>query len=279
MGGPLGSNGVSASRTRVKAGALVALLFASPVVLMVLGSFRRPGVPPPDGLVLIPASPRSRNYIDATSLVPLLHQIVNSLSVVAVAVPVTVLVASLAGFAIVTSAPRTRRALVAVSVLAMIVPVSALWVPRTVILDQLGLTDHTLTVAAPALMATTPLYVLLFALALSRLPRSLFEAAEVEGLSPLRTWWRVAVPLSRPTAFAVGVLAFVAHWSNVVEPLLWLSREHAWTAALGLRSLASLEPSQYPLMLAAAVIVTAPAVFLFVLAQRAFFDDTLGAAR
>jgi multiple sugar transport system permease protein len=246
---------------------------------MVLGSFRRPDLPPPDGLELIPASPRPRNYADATTLVPLLHQIVNSLSVVAVAVPVTVLVASLAGFAIVTSAPRTRRVLVTLSVLAMFVPVSSLWVPRTVILDQLGLTDHTLTVAAPALMATTPLFVLLFALALSRLPRSLFEAAEVEGLSPLRTWRRVAVPLSWPTAFAVGVLAFVAHWSNLVEPLLWLSRERSWTAALGLRSLTSLEPSQYPLMLAAAVMVTAPAVFLFVLAQRAFFDRTLGAAR
>ena len=265
------------SRTRVTAGIVVALLFASPLVLMVLGSFRRSGLPPLDGLELLPDVARPRNYVDATTVVPLVRQLVNSLTVVAVAVPVTVLVASLAGFAIVTAAPRTRHALVALSVLAMIVPVSALWVPRTVLLDQLGLTDRTLTVAAPALMATTPLYVLLFALALSRLPRSLFEAARVEGLSPLRTWQRVAVPLSWPTAFAVGVLAFVAHWSNVVEPILWLSREDSWTAALGLRSLASLEPTFYPLLLAAAVMVTAPAVFLFALAQRAFFDRTLGA--
>jgi multiple sugar transport system permease protein len=266
---------VSASRARVLAGAVVALLFVSPLVLMVLGSFRRPGLPPQGGLAL--GAPRPDNYPDATTVIPLLQQLVNSLSVVAVAVPVTVLLASLGGFAIVTSAPRTRRTLVTLSVLAMVVPISALWVPRTVILDQLGLTDHTLTVAAPALMATTPLYVLLFALALSRLPRSLFETAQVEGLSPLRTWRRVAVPLSWPTAFAVGVLAFVAHWSNVVEPVLWLSHERSWTAALGLRSLASLEPSSYPLMLAAAVMVTAPAVFLFALAQRAFFDRTLSA--
>jgi multiple sugar transport system permease protein len=256
--------------------AVVALVFVSPLVLMVLGSFRRTGLPPPDGLELLPDRPQARNYEDATIVVPLLRQLVNSLSVVAVAVPVTVLLASLAGFAIVTASPGTRRVLVGVSVLSMLVPVSALWVPRTVLLDQLGLTDRTLTVAAPALMATTPLYVLLFALALSRVPRSLFEAARVEGLSPWRTWWRVAVPLSWPTAFAVGVLAFVAHWSNVVEPILWLSREDSWTAALGLRSLAALEPTFYPLLLAAAVMVTAPAVLLFALAQRAFFDRTLG---
>ncbi len=256
---------------------VVGLLFVSPLVLMVLGSFRRPGLPPPDGFAVLPDDPTLRNYADATTTVPLLRQLANSLAVVAVAVPVTVVLASLAGFAIVTAAPSTRRLLVVVSVVAMIVPASALWVPRTVILDQLGLTDRTLTVAAPALMATTPLYVLLFALAMSRLPRSLFEAARVEGLSPWRTWRRVAVPLSWPTAFAVGVLAYVAHWSNVVEPILWLSHEPTWTAALGLRSLAALEPTFYPLMLAAAVIVTAPAAFLFALAQRAFFDRTLGA--
>ncbi len=251
-------------------------MFLSPLVLMVLGSLREPGLPPPDGLELLPDQPRGRNYVDATTVVPLVRQLVNSLAVVAVAVPVTVLVASLAGFAVVTAARGTRRFLVGVSVLAMLVPVSALWVPRTILIDQLGLIDRTLTVASTALMATTPLYVLLFALALSRLPRSLFEAARVEGLSPWRTWLRVAVPLSWPTAFAVGVLAFVSHWSNVVEPVLWLSRERSWTAALGLRSLAALEPTFYPLLLAAAVIVTAPAVFLFALAQRAFFDRTLG---
>jgi len=264
------------SRTRVAVAAVLGLLFVSPLVLMVLGSFRRPGLPPPDGLELLTDEPRLRNYDDVATVIPLWRQLGNSLLVVAVAVPVTVLLASLAGFAIVTAAPRTRRFLVGVSVVAMLVPVSALWVPRTVILDQLGLTDRTLTVAAPALMATTPLYVLLFALALSRLPRSLFEAARVEGLSPWRTWLRVAVPLSWPTAFAVGVLAFVTHWSNVVEPVLWLSNERSWTAALGLRSLAALEPTFYPLLLAAAVVVTAPAILLFALAQRAFFDRTLG---
>jgi multiple sugar transport system permease protein len=73
------------------------------------------------------------------------------------------------------------------------------------------------------------------------------------------------------------VLAFVAHWSNVVEPILWLSREQSWTASLGLRSLASVDPSYFPLLLAAAVMVTAPAVFLFALGQRALFDRTLAA--
>lgn len=268
---------MTVARSRVAACAVVGFLFASPLVLMVTGSFRRPGLPPPDGFEVLPDVARPRNYVDATVVVPLVQQLLNSLLVVAVAVPVTVLLASLAGFAVVTSSARTRSLLLGACVVAMLVPASALWVPRTVVLDRLGLTDRTLTVAAPALMATTPLYVLLFALALSRLPRSLFEAARVEGLSAWRTWARVAVPLSWPTAFAIGVLAFVTHWSNVVEPVLWLSRESSWTAALGLRSLASLEPTFYPLLLAAAVIVTAPAVVLFALAQRTFFDRTLGA--
>jgi multiple sugar transport system permease protein len=251
-------------------------VFVTPLVLMVLGSLRRPGLPPPDGLEVLPRVARWQNYEDATTIVPLLRQLANSVAVVAVAVPLTVLIASLAGYAIVAATPAARRRLLGVTLAALLVPASALWVPRTVLIDQLGLTDHTLSAALPALMATTPFYVLLFALSYARIPRSILESARVEGLTPLRTWAHVAFPLARPTAFAVAVLAFVFHWSNVVEPILWLSREQTWTAALGLRTLAALEPTFYPLLLAAAVMVTAPAVLAFVLAQRAFFRKTLG---
>ncbi|MGH3356159.1 MAG: carbohydrate ABC transporter permease, partial [Nocardioidaceae bacterium] len=217
------------------------------------------------------------NYLDVASIVPLAQQLLNSLTIVVVAVPVTVLVASGAAFAIVAGHPLVRRWLLAVSLVALMVPASALWVPRVVLYELLGLTDHTLVAAVPALMATTPFFVLLLALAYSRIPRSLFEAAAVEGLSPLRTWRTVVLPVTWPATCAVGVLAYVFHWSNLVEPLLLIAQEERWPVSLGLRTLASFEPTFYPLLLAASVIVTLPAVAAFVLVQRAFFNRTLGA--
>jgi multiple sugar transport system permease protein len=124
-------------------------------------------------------------------------------------------------------------------------------------------------------MGTTPFYVLLFALVYSRLPRSLFEAAAVDGLTPLQTWWRVAFPLARPATFAIAVLAFVWHWSNFFDPLIYLSTEERFTLPLGMRALATLEPRLFPLTLAGALIATIPPVLAFVIAQKAFFRRTL----
>jgi multiple sugar transport system permease protein len=71
------------------------------------------------------------------------------------------------------------------------------------------------------------------------------------------------------------VLAFIAHWSNLVDPLLYLNDTDLYTVPLGLRALQTLEPQNFPLLLAAAVMATLPAIAAFLAAQRAFFDETL----
>lgn len=264
-------------RTRAAAVVVLCAVLGAPLLLMLLGALRRPGLPPPDGFDVWPEQPRWANFDDAATIVPIGRQLLNSLLIVSVAVPVTVLLASLAGYAAVAAGRRGRAVVVGVSVAALLVPASALWVPRVVLLDLLGLTDRTVVVAFPALMATSPFLVLLFALAYARVPRALFEAAAVEGLSPLRTWRTIAVPLARPAAFAVAMLAFVFHWSNVVEPTLLLAEEEKWPLSLGVRSLAALEPTLYPLFLAGAFLATVPAVLVFLLAQRALFTGAVGA--
>lgn len=264
-------------RTAVRALAVLLMsgLFLMPLAFMVLGSLRSPGLPPAQGFELVPAYRTSSNYRAVFAFVPLWTFMRNSLIVVAFAVPLTVLVASWAGFAIARTEPRTQRRLVILSILALMVPVSSLLIPRFVMFRFLGLLDTLWPLVAPALMATTPFYVLLFALVYSRVPKSLYEAAEVDGMSPLAVWWRVAFPLGKPATFAVSLLAFVWHWANFYDPLLYLSSTKRFTLPLGLRSLGTLEPTLYPVLLAGSLMATAPAVVAFLAAQRAFFTKTL----
>jgi multiple sugar transport system permease protein len=260
---------------RAIAGGFVAIVFIMPLAFMVLASLRFPGLPPPDGFELIPDNPTFSNYDFIFLIVPLAKQIRNSLLVVSVAVPVTVLVASMAGFAIVHATPKVRRLLILLTVGAMMVPVSALWVPRFILFKWAGFTDGLFPLMAPALMGTAPFYILIFALAYSRLPRHIFEAAQLDGCSPLRMWWKVGVPLVKPATFAVAVLAFVTHWSNFVDALIYLTSAQFHTLPLGLRQLQTLEPQNFPILLAASVVATLPAVVAFLAAQRAFFTKTL----
>lgn len=253
----------------------VTILFALPIAFMILGALRQPGLPPPDGFDWIPDQLRWSNFQTVFDLVSLWPYIGNSLVVALVAVPVTVLVASLAGFAVATADHRSRRWIVIVSLVALMTPTTALWIPRFVMFRWSGLIDTPFVLMVPALMATTPFFVLIFAVVYSRIPKQLFEAAALEGSSPLATWRRVALPLGRPATFAVAVLALVWHWANFIDPLLYLTREERFTLPLALRTLQTLEPTMHPLMLAAAVIATAIPLLLFFVAQRAFFVKTL----
>ena len=253
---------------------LVAAVFTAPIAVLALGSLRRPGQPPPDGLELLPERTTTGNYPTAVRMGDLAGQLGNSLLIVAVAVPATVLVASWAGFAIATAPRRTRGTLVLVTLVALMVPPVALWVPRVVFLEWLGFTDHTIVVALPAIAATSPFYVLVFAFAYSRIPRALVETATLEGLSAVRRWV-LMFPAARPAAFAVAMLAFVTYWSTVIDPLLLLPSQERWPLSLGLWSLSSLDPPMYPIFLAGAVLATLPPVVVFLLAQRAFLTRTL----
>ena len=252
---------------------VLSALFLAPLLVMVLGSLQRPLQPPPDGLDLWPSPVEWGNYASVSAFMPLGRLLLNSVVLVVVAVPVTVVVTSMAGLAIVTARGRTRRALLGLTVLMMLVPAAALWVPRVVLLRDLGLTDTRLTVALLALAGTTPFYVLLFALAFSRIPTSVLEAATLEGLSPYAVWHRVALPLARPAVVAVAALAFLYYWSTFMDPLTLVSSPDNWPLALGLRGLADMEAALYPVYLAAAVLVTTPALIVFAAAQRSFFSS------
>ena len=247
--------------------------FLAPLVVLVLGSLQRPLQPPPNGLDLWPDPAEWANYATVPRFVPLARLMLNSLLLVVVAVPVTVVVTSMAGLAIVTARGRPRRWLIGVSVLMLLVPAAALWVPRVVLLRGVGLADTPLTVALLALAGTTPFYVLLFALAYSRIPASLLEAATLEGLSPYAVWRRVALPLARPAAVAVAALSGLYYWSTFMDPLTLVSSPGNWPVALGLRSLSEVEAALYPIYLAAAVLVSAPALLAFGIAQRSFFSS------
>jgi multiple sugar transport system permease protein len=200
----------------------------------------------------------------------------NSLIVVAFAVPLTVLTASWAGFAMTRLTRRWAGALIAVSLIALMIPLTALLVTRFAIFKQLGVLDTFVPLIAPAIMGTSPFYVLLYYWSFKRIPGELFEAARLEGSGPLATWWRVAMPLVRPVTVAVAVLAFVFTWSNFLDPLIYLFDQEKFTVPLGLRALSTLDRTNFPLLLAGSVAATLPVIVAFLYVQRYFLQEFRG---
>jgi multiple sugar transport system permease protein len=257
----------------------VALLFVVPLVVMVGGSLRPAGLPPPRGIDLFPWPPTLGNYGRAFELVDIPRYTLNSLFVAAVAVPLSVLVASWAGFAMVQLPRRAAGLLIGLSLVALMVPITALLVSRFAMFRTLGLTDTYWPLIAPSLMGTSPFYVLLFYWSFRRLPPELFEACRLEGLSAGATWRRMAMPLVRPVTVAVAVLAFVSTWSNFLDPLIYLYDERTFTVPLGLRALAQLHRQDFPILLAGATTATVPVILALLFAQRFFLQEFRGRGR
>ncbi|WP_420811794.1 carbohydrate ABC transporter permease [Micromonospora endophytica] len=260
---------------RTLGAAFVLLVFVPPLLLLVAGSLTEPGLPPSPTPQLVPDPLSTTGYQRAVELGGLLRASLNSVLVAVLAVPLSVLVAALAGFALARLAPRTTTVVVAASLVALMVPATALLVPRFAIFRFLGLTDTLVPLIAPALLGTSPLYVLVYYLAFRAVPADLYDACLVADLSPLRTWWRVALPLVRPVTAGITALTFVLTWSNFLDPLIYVYDRDLFTLPLALRSLSLLDPTNFPVFLAGAVLATVPALVVFALAQRRFLrpDD------
>lgn len=252
---------------------LLAALFLLPLLWMITASLRAPGLPPPMTVEWLPASPTPANYGAVFELLPFGRYLANSLAVVALAVPLTIITASMGGFAMALLERRSRLALVVLSVALLLVPVTATWLTRFLLFNWVGLTDTLLALVVPALAGSSPLFVLLYYWTFRRTSPEVFEMAHLEGAGPFGVWWRVALPAAWPTTVAVAVLTFILYWSDFISPLLYLRDQSLYTLPMGLRQLQQLDPTGWPLLMAGAVMLTLPAVLFFLLVQHLFLGE------
>ena len=134
--------------------ALVAAFFLLPLLVMVSGSLRPAGLAPPTGVDIVPSTPTLDSYRRLPELVPLGTWLLNSGIVSALAVVVTVLVASWAAFGMRLLPRRPRRVAVLATLAVLLVPVTAVWTTRFQVFESLGLIDSLVALVAPALAAT-----------------------------------------------------------------------------------------------------------------------------
>jgi multiple sugar transport system permease protein len=254
--------------------------FAFPLLWMISYSLRSTELPPPNQLEFFTRPFAFENYrIAFERYLPLGRFLLNSLVVVLIAVPLTVVTASWAGFAMSQLSRRAQALLFGVCIAWLLVPAPAVWIPRFILFTKLGWIDSFLSLIAPALMGTSPFYVLLFYIAFTRISRDVYEAAQIEGASPLQTWFSIAMPSAIPSTITVAMLAFTFFWNDYVSPLLYMRTLLHYTLPVGVQLLQQSARSNFPVLMAASVIMVAPIVILFGLVQRFFLQEQIDLVR
>jgi multiple sugar transport system permease protein len=254
----------------------VIALFLCPLALMVSTSLRETGAPLKRRLEWIPQPLAWENYPAVFDLLDWWRFTLNSVIVAAVAVPLTIITASWAGFGLAQLPQIWRWRLTVVSFVALMVPLTAIWLTRFLMFKQVGLVDSRLALIVPAFGGTSPFFVLPFLWTFLRIPSEMFEAARLDGANAPRIWATIALPLSRPTIVAVGILAFVFYWGNFIDPLLYIQSPKKQTLPYALQALHQLDATNWPLLMAGAVMVTLPIVVVFLFGQRYFLQQFRG---
>lgn len=248
---------------------VIAALFLLPLFWMFSASLRAAGLPPPRGIEWIPDSLTFSNYARIFEILPFGRYIFNSSYVSLVGVLLTLLTASWAGLGMSLLGKRGRLRLLMLSAILQITPITAVWLTRFLLFALIGVTNSHLSLLAPALMGSSPLFVLLFYWTFRRVDRAVFETAQLDGANLLQLWWQIAVPLARPALTAVGMLSFLYYWNDFINPLLYLRSQSLFTLPVGLLQLQEMGKTNWALLMAASVVMTVPAVIVFAVFQRA----------
>jgi multiple sugar transport system permease protein len=247
---------------------LLTFIFLLPLFWMFSTSLRVPGLPPPRTIEWIPQPLTFSNYARIFSMLPFGRYLFNSVFIAALGTVLTLIVASWAGLGMALLDRRARVRLLILAAVLQMIPIASLWLTRFILFARLGLSNSYITLLAPALMGTSPIFILLFYWSFRRVSRAVFESAELDGAPLLQIWWRIALPLARPALMAVGMLTFLYYWNDFINPLLYLRSQTLFTLPLGLLQLQEMDKTNWPLLMAASVVMTVPAVTVFALLQR-----------
>lgn len=266
-----------------KAGSYVLLLavgviFAWPFVYLLATALKSPNQDvftfPPS---LVPHPPVIRWFHEAWTDIPFPHYLLNSLLYVLGGVPLFVLVSAMVAYPLATMSFRGRTTMFFMFLSTMFVPTELMLIPRFLVVNQLHLTNTYPAVILPGVLSAFGVFLLRQAFA--SVPRELSESARLDGCGEWRLFWRVMLPIVRPSLAITAIFGFIFVWNDFIWPLVVLNDNAKYPIALGLAYLTGISGTDTRTLSAGTVISLVPIVVFFVILQRQILEGAKGAVK
>jgi raffinose/stachyose/melibiose transport system permease protein len=165
-----------------------------------------------------------------------------------------------------------------VMLLGIMVPTEAIVVPLFFDLREIGLTNTFWALVLPQTAQSVAFGTFWMRAYFRSSPRSLVEAARLDGAGSFRTLWSVLLPMGRPAVVTMIVLVFMWTWNEFLIPLVMVTDESLRTAPLGLAFFQGQYTSGLSLLAAGAVIVAVPVIVVYLFLQRHFIRGMVDGA-
>jgi len=206
------------------------------------------------------------NYQEGITSFNFVRYLGNSLVVTIVATAITLLINSMAAFALSKYQFRGRDSILMLTVGTLMVPLSVIIIPVFLVITQIGWNNNLLGVIIPA--AATPTGVFLLRQYMLTIPDELIDSARIDGASEWRIYLQIILPLARPALAVLAIFSIMWRWNDFLWPLIVLSRSEFFTLQVGLNSFQGELNAQWNLILAMTVLTLLPITFVFAFLQR-----------
>lgn len=246
------------------AGGVLAVL---PLLWVLLSSLKRP-----DEILRVPVQWFPEDWTNFDNYVALFadynftQYFVNSFIVSGLGIVSSLVVALLAAYAFSFHEFRFKEPIFILVLALFMVPPEALVIPQYLMISELGLVNTYLGLAFPDLFTVLGVYLL--RQFMEGIPKTLIEAARVDGASELRILVRIVTPMVAPSIAVFVIIKFLFTWNTFLWPLLVAQDESMYTVTVGLVNFAGSEFNQWNLINAATVASMIPTVIIFVTLQR-----------
>ncbi len=231
-------------------------------------------------LELIPDGATFQNYVSIFTKHPFLKWIFNSLLVSLVVTLVSVGMASTAGYAFSRYKFIGRDSGMILLIATQMFPVTMLLLPLFIMLIKLGIYDSYSGLIVAYTATALPFCIWQMKGFYDTIPRSLEEAARIDGCTELQTFWKVIFPLAQPALVITALFSFMTAWSEYLVAAVLIQDPSLFTLPMGLKAFQSDLEVAWGLYSASAIVVSIPVVLLFVALSRYLVSGlTLGSVK
>jgi multiple sugar transport system permease protein len=197
----------------------------------------------------------------------------NSLLLACLAVVGTVLSSTVAAYAFARINFPGRGLMFAVMIATLLLPSQVTMIPQYILFNNLGLVNTYVPLLAGKFLAAEAFFVFLMIQFIRGVPRSLDEAARIDGCGHGRTFGLIILPLMRPAIVTTSIFTFIWTWNDFMGPLLYLKRPDLYTLPMALRQYVDqTSVSDYGAQMAMAVLALVPVMLFFIVFQRYIID-------
>ena len=215
-----------------------------------------------------PADPQGGNFVEAFNVANMTALLASSVFIVLAVVPASLVISTMAGFAIGLLRIPGARLLLLLFVFGLTLPFEGIITPLYYLARSMGILNTRLAIVLPLIGLFMPFAVFWMRAHFVNMPAELSEAAEVDGASTWDLFWRIHVPLARAPIVSLGILMSIWAWNQFLLALVLVEDPTQRTMAGALGAFQGHYATDVPLLCAGTILILLPTLVLFLLFQR-----------